>query len=149
MKAWHMVVLKLERTFTVFWLALWFFFFFVLGIWHILWRCTHGLSSISLQFSCVAFMWSMASTIALLLPIATSITSEKTLFYFHFISILPNVIRVVGSFSFACCWIWMFDKLTNNILQWWVFSEKLSKFTTFTWIITVSLPSFTICSSAT
>jgi hypothetical protein len=44
----------------------------------------------------------MASTIALLLLIATSITSEKTLFYFHFISILPGVIGVVGIFFFAC-----------------------------------------------
>jgi len=118
-----------------------FFYLSILGIWGVLWRCTRGLSSISFQFPCVAFMQSMvqsmASTIALLLLTIASINGEKTLFYFHFTSILLGVIKVVGNFSFAC-WIWVFDKLKNNTLQRWMFFEKLSKFITFTWIKTVS-----------
>lgn len=95
MKTWHMALVRLEKTFAMFWSTFWIFLFVYFKYWRCslkvhLWTMFH-LFSISM---CVALTWSMASTIALQLLLVVSLIGEKTLFPFRLTLVFPSVVGV-------------------------------------------------------
>jgi hypothetical protein len=69
----------------------------------------------------------MALIMTLLFLVVVSMIGKKTLQHLHLTFMLLKVMGVVRSISISC-----FNNLMKDDLHCWLFSKKLSRFTTFT-----------------